>query len=1100
MIYILLIASANSGTAARSVVAAGDGIKKVGDFRVLSGFDSLNARFHSNWPFGPSYAVAVDPARGYVFMGSGGGVLVLDSNLAKVGEIRTRGIVWGLHYDEEGEDLYIAAGKGGLEIWDVSTPNSPLRLSITHNSGEFRDVYVTPSRFSSGNKFAYIAAGYGGVHVYVINDPYSPTYVGTYNIGGSGYALKVLKHEDKIYVAAGDSGLIILKDNAPSNAAPTHIKSINNGYTYALAYGDLYLRGQLAGTFNSPSPDIFFLFYDGSYNLAMMNVKTQTVEYGKILPSGMVPKDVLVFSGYVWLLDGSRTDSSLVRYDSYLNSYIRAQTWGPGVSMAASGRYVYVAASNYGVSKIEVLRDTLDHMLSFVPFGYSSCGGDVARVRRVNGSFHAVSTGGSYAITDLYSLNEVCFSGYDAYGMVMAIGRYKYSVVAFINSTSTDADSVYVVDTATMTVVSQAPTRGKVVRFRDIIVIHDTVYVAYWSQDSSTSYLGVYSLSPTGNISLARTITLDTSSGPPYMRLRSFGDYLILMMGNIGIRVYDTRGGLTPVATISETDMCNSIYTSTRGISVGDMAYRDNRLYTTYKCWNSYPSSDTMVLAVWDFSTPSQPYLLSINRLPHSERWVYSGPQYMHIFGDRLALTIYTSEFGDSTYLYIYDISDPVNPRMIVSDRLEGAPSGDIIFENDTLFVPYGRDIAYYDVNARTSPRLVSFYTAWGWTKDLEVYGNYAYLAIEDGNDAALFGGQDLVILDISGTQPTYVSGITLTGEAEGLTVANDTVYMAMGENGVYAIDVTNKTSPSLVNSYNTPGYAYDVYCDCALFGSGLLFIADSSSLYAIDHSSFTYHEDYGTSPGVAVGVATSGGVAYVAMKGGIDGGLLAVDVSSTPFTYLGKYTDSYVLTDAMDVSLDMFNNLAYVAYMDNGMDAIDISDPTAMSLQGYWYEFGNKVIGTHYDATGGKVYIANYYDGFVGSAYDPIGGTYYTTSRYTTPSGPRDVWYRDGKVYTASVTAGMQVYTADVATAREERPGKVDGIEVAFGEGGKVMLRGEGEGIEVKIYDASGRLMYSKRVDVRGEEVLRTGLPSGVFMLRLKEGSRSRLLKFVVR
>ncbi len=1100
MIYILLVASANSGTAARSVVAAESGIKKVGDFRVLSGFDSLNTRFHSNWPFGPSYAVAVDPVRGYVFMGSGGGVLVLDSNLARVGEIRTRGVVWGLHYDQVGEDLYIAAGRGGLEIWDVSTPTSPLRLSITHNSGEFRDVYVTPSRFSSGNKFAYIAAGYGGVHVYVINDPYSPTYVGTYNIGGSGYALEVLKHEDKIYVAAGDSGLIILKDNAPSNAAPTRIKSLNYGYTYALAYGDLYLRGQLAGTFNSPSPDIFFLSYDGNYNLSMMNVKTQVVEYGKILPSAMVPNDVLVFSGYVWLLDGSRTDSSLVRYDHYLNSYIRARTWGPGVSMAASGRYVYVAASNYGVSKIEVLRDTLERTPGLNPFAYSSCPGDVSRLRRVNGSFHAVNYGGSYAIPALYSLDEVCFSGYDAFGMVMAIGRYKYSVVGFINSTSTDADSVYVVDTATMTVVSQAPTKGKVARFRDIIVIHDTVYVAYWSLDSSASYLGVYSLSPTGNISLARTITLDTSSGPPYIRLRSFGDYLVLMMSDIGLRVYDTRGGLTPVATVPDTDMCSSIYPSNYGITAGDIAYRDNRLYTTYKCWAT--GTDTIVLAVWDFSTPSQPYLLSITRLPQSERDIYSYMGSAHIFGDRLALTILTRNLGDdSTYLYIYDISDPVNPQMIAWDRLpEWTADGDLIFEDDTLYVPSGPRIAYYNMNTRTSPRLVSFYTAWGWTKDVEVYGNYAYLAIEDGNDATLFGGQDLVILDISGTQPTYVSGITLSGRAEGLTVTNDTVYMAMGENGVYAIDVTNKTSPSLVNSYNTPGYAYDVYCDCALFGSGLLFIADSSSLYAIDHSSFTYHEDYGTSPGVAVGVATSGGVAYVAMKGGIDGGLLAVDVSSTPFTYLGKYTDSYVLTDAMDVSLDMFNNLAYVAYMDNGMDAIDISDPTAMSLQGYWYEFGNKVIGTHYDATGGKVYIANYYDGFVGSAYDPIGGTYYTTSRYTTPSGPRDVWYRDGKVYTASVTAGMQVYTADVATAREERSGKVDGIEVAFGEGGKVMLRGEGEGIEVKIYDASGRLMYSKRVDVRGEEVLRTGLPSGVFMLRLKEGSRSRLLKFVVR
>jgi len=40
--------------------------------------DSLNVRFIGNWPFGPVAAVALDSARDLAFVGSGGGIYVLD--------------------------------------------------------------------------------------------------------------------------------------------------------------------------------------------------------------------------------------------------------------------------------------------------------------------------------------------------------------------------------------------------------------------------------------------------------------------------------------------------------------------------------------------------------------------------------------------------------------------------------------------------------------------------------------------------------------------------------------------------------------------------------------------------------------------------------------------------------------------------------------------------------------------------------------------------------------------------------------------------------------------------------------------------------------
>ncbi|MEO0270009.1 MAG: hypothetical protein ABIM85_06445 [candidate division WOR-3 bacterium] len=86
---------------------------------VKGGFDSLNVRFIGNWPFGPSYAVSFDPSRNLVFLGSGGGVYILNvsnpSNPQKVSEkIHTRGFVQRLFYEPINKRLYIAAGQVDL--------------------------------------------------------------------------------------------------------------------------------------------------------------------------------------------------------------------------------------------------------------------------------------------------------------------------------------------------------------------------------------------------------------------------------------------------------------------------------------------------------------------------------------------------------------------------------------------------------------------------------------------------------------------------------------------------------------------------------------------------------------------------------------------------------------------------------------------------------------------------------------------------------------------------------------------------------------------------------------------------------------------------
>jgi len=114
---------------------------------VKAGFDSLNVQFVGNWPFGPhSCACAVDTVRDYVFMGSSGGVCILDvstpSDPVFVGEVHTRGWVEGIFYSYADSILYVADRMGGLEIWDVGDVRAVAKLGSHYTPGNAYDVFV----------------------------------------------------------------------------------------------------------------------------------------------------------------------------------------------------------------------------------------------------------------------------------------------------------------------------------------------------------------------------------------------------------------------------------------------------------------------------------------------------------------------------------------------------------------------------------------------------------------------------------------------------------------------------------------------------------------------------------------------------------------------------------------------------------------------------------------------------------------------------------------------------------------------------------------------------------------------------------------------
>ncbi len=129
------------------------------------------------WQFGTSGSVYMDPQRDLVFLGSGGAVQILDvsdpADPALVNEtIRTAGLVEDIWYRPDDQNLYLACGRGGFEVWNVSDANAPVRLSrmpILYFDEE------TPVRHVEVyNNIAVLECSWGYLHTVDISDPQNP--------------------------------------------------------------------------------------------------------------------------------------------------------------------------------------------------------------------------------------------------------------------------------------------------------------------------------------------------------------------------------------------------------------------------------------------------------------------------------------------------------------------------------------------------------------------------------------------------------------------------------------------------------------------------------------------------------------------------------------------------------------------------------------------------------------------------------------------------------------------------------------------------------------------------------------------------------------
>jgi len=196
-------------------------------------FDSLNMAFSGNWPCGQSFSISASQTGDTLFIGEGGMMDVLDisdpGNPVMITAIRARSIIDDSYYDAATARLYLAAYFSGIEIWDVSDFNSPVRLNrIPTNS------YPRGGVFARGN-FVYIATVADGFYVADISDIENPVMVGHRVIPGNPLVWDSDYQGNFAYLAGAGNGLIVIDFSHPANPV---IKATYPGMTTGLCVRD----------------------------------------------------------------------------------------------------------------------------------------------------------------------------------------------------------------------------------------------------------------------------------------------------------------------------------------------------------------------------------------------------------------------------------------------------------------------------------------------------------------------------------------------------------------------------------------------------------------------------------------------------------------------------------------------------------------------------------------------------------------------------------------------------------------------------------------------------------------------------------------------
>jgi hypothetical protein len=384
----------------------------------------------------------------------------------------------------------------------------------------------------------------------------------------------------------------------------------------------------------------------------------------------------------------------------------------------------------------------------------------------------------------------------------------------------------------------------------------------------------------------------------------------------------------------------------------------------------------------------------------------------------------------------IYDISDASNPLEITDVPTPGITKS-LCTDGDYLFVAdQGNGLLIYDLADIYNPTLLDNLESAQNIRSIYPRGSYLYAAVEE---------EGLMIVDYS--DPNNLELVTtayLGGEVWGSYAYGNWLYVAQGSAGMGVYNLTDPENPLCSLIWNTTGgNCHDLF----IFPTGnYLALADfQNGVYILDLQYPEVPTWYATDT-LANYLATnvSGGL-YYGVCGWYGQGVQTFDFSGAQLGYLtigedclgafkiGDYiyvtlgnaglrvvncqspSNLFVETDLPSasgvVSLDVRDNIAYVASLDEGLTVLDVSNLQSPSLvevipTGGW---GKDALVSD---DGNYLYVADFQAGInVFSLADPLHPVWIRTVTTVPGDGCHSLDLHNGVLYVTVYNAGLNVF-----------------------------------------------------------------------------------------
>ncbi len=582
-----------------------------------------------DWPFGSATAVAFDAPRNLVYLGSGGGILVLDvSDIANPqllsADINTHGLVTGLRYDAANERLLVAAGLEGLQIWDVQVPSSPQLLSVSQV--EVTGVSPPIRNVDLYDHFALVECKWIGAASFDVSDPYHPVQIG-------------------------------LNSSMGANATDIHVSS--DGYLHAVG-AQYYVRipiqpdGGIPGVGGIPLGNARVVF--GTENAAFVE------RYGELLTidlgggGGYQLNSTDVGYFYDMVVEGNLAylagGSSLMIYDvsDLANPFLVGSLDIGADKLEVSGSFAYLASGYDGLRIVDISDPSQPvEVGSYDTFG-------ISRNAFVQGDRCYIAQGPVGIVTiDLADLADPGFLGrYDTPGSAHDI------VVA--------DDLAYVADYDGGLRIADLSDPANPVEIGvaaldyayDVALAGDTAYVVD-NVLNEPDWIRIFDVSDPASPTEIGSILMQSD----IRQLEVSNGHLFAAADDSGLIVLDVTDPTTPV-----------VVGGIPAENTWDLCVRGDRVYLASADWHGG-------LMIVDASDPANPVLLS-NYVPNGG---WSHPFDVSVSGDFAYLSSPTNTTGQIAIVYI---GDPLAPVEVDSYTVPGGDVRDLTAVDDLLFVSSG--------------------------------------------------------------------------------------------------------------------------------------------------------------------------------------------------------------------------------------------------------------------------------------------------------------------------------------------------------------------------------------------------------------------------